>query len=115
MTALLGVLLGGPLLLCVLWLMAVMGDAWWLYVWLTWVGFNLLIVTIYPIVIAPLFNRFTPLEDLALKARIEQLLARCGFRSQGLFVMDNPLVMIRFGADKVARRLRFLGRRPRLR
>jgi len=85
----LGLLLGAPLALCVLWLMAAMGAAWWLYVWLTWVGFNLLIVTLYPTVIAPLFNRFTPLEDEALKGRIEQLLARCGFRSQGLFVMDS--------------------------
>jgi STE24 endopeptidase len=87
--ALLGALLGVPLVFCVLWLMAVMGEAWWLYVWLTWVGFNLLVVTLYPTVIAPLFNRFSPLEDEALKGRIEQLLARCGFRSQGLYVMDS--------------------------
>ena len=87
--ALLGLVLGVPLALCVLWLMAIMGEAWWLYVWLTWVGFNLLVVTFYPTLIAPLFNRFSPLEDEALKGRIEQLLARCGFRSQGLFVMDS--------------------------
>ena len=87
--ALLGLALGVPLALCVLWLMAIVGEAWWLYVWLTWVGFNLLVVTFYPTLIAPLFNRFSPLEDEALKGRIEQLLARCGFRSQGLFVMDS--------------------------
>lgn len=87
--ALLGALLGVPLAFCVLWLMAQTGEAWWLYVWLTWVGFNLLVVTIYPTLIAPLFNRFTPLEDEALKARIERLLAKCGFRAQGLFVMDS--------------------------
>jgi len=87
--ALIGLLLGVPLALCVLWLMAVMGQAWWLYVWLTWVGFNLLVVTLYPTLIAPLFNRFSPLEDESLKSRIEHLLSRCGFRSQGLFVMDS--------------------------
>jgi STE24 endopeptidase len=87
--ALLGLALGVPLLFCVLWLMAIMGEAWWLYVWLTWVAFNLLVFAFYPTLIAPLFNRFTPLEDEALKGRIERLLQRCGFRSQGLFVMDS--------------------------
>jgi STE24 endopeptidase len=66
-----------------------MGEAWWLYVWGTWVAFNLLMVAIYPTLIAPLFNRFTPLEDAPLRRRIEQLLAKCGFRAQGLYVMDN--------------------------
>lgn len=87
--ALLGALLGIPLLLCVLWLMAKMGAAWWLYAWLAWAAFNLLMAMIYPTVIAPLFNKFTPLEDAGLKSRIESLLAKCGFRAQGLFVMDN--------------------------
>jgi STE24 endopeptidase len=87
--ALLGVLLGVPLVVVVLWLMAQMGERWWLYVWLAWVGFNLLILLIYPTFIAPLFNKFTALEDPALAARIEALLARCGFRSSGLYVMDG--------------------------
>ena len=87
--AALGLALGVPLAMCVLWLMAIMGEAWWLYAWLTWVAFNLLVVTLYPTLIAPLFNRFSPLADEALKGRIELLLARCGFRSQGLFVMDG--------------------------
>ena len=87
--ALLGAALGLPLVFCVLWLMARMGDAWWLYVWLTWVAFNLLVVAIYPTLIAPLFNRFTPLEDQTLKSGIERLLAKCGFRAQGLYVMDS--------------------------
>ncbi len=87
--ALLGAALGVPLVFCVLWLMARMGEAWWLYVWLTWVAFNLLVVAIYPTLIAPLFNRFTPLEDQALKAGIERLLAKCGFRARGLYVMDS--------------------------
>jgi STE24 endopeptidase len=87
--ALLAVLIGIPLLYAVLWLMAGMGEYWWLYVWLFWMGFNVLMLWAYPALIAPLFNKFTPLSDSALKARIESLLARCGFRSNGLFVMDG--------------------------
>ncbi|MDA8258150.1 MAG: M48 family metallopeptidase [Betaproteobacteria bacterium] len=87
--AALTVLIGGPLLLAVLWLMDVMGKYWWFYVWLVWLATNLLILLLYPTVIAPLFNKFTPLEDAALKQRIEALLARCGFAASGLFVMDG--------------------------
>jgi STE24 endopeptidase len=87
--ALLGTLIGLPVLAAVLWLMERMGEYWWLYVWLFWLGFNLLALLIYPTVIAPLFNKFTPLADAPLKERIEALLARCGFRSSGLFVMDG--------------------------
>jgi STE24 endopeptidase len=87
--AALTVLIGGPLLLAVLWLMDVMGKNWWLYVWLVWLGTNLLVLFLYPTVIAPLFNKFTPLEDASLKQRIEALLTRCGFASSGLFVMDG--------------------------
>jgi len=86
---LLGAILGLPLLFGVLWLMGRMGEFWWLYVWLVWVVFNLLILFIYPSFIAPLFNKFAPLQDEAMKARIEALLARCGFAAQGLFVMDG--------------------------
>ncbi len=81
--------LGLPLLFAVLWLMDRMGTYWWLYVWLAWMGFNLVILAIYPTVIAPLFNEFTPLADESLRERIEALLARCGFRAKGLFVMDG--------------------------
>ncbi|MDK9713087.1 MAG: M48 family metallopeptidase [Sulfuritalea sp.] len=87
--AALTVLIGGPLLLAVLWLMEAMGKNWWLYVWLVWLGTNLLVLFLYPTVIAPLFNKFTPLEDASLKQRIETLLTRCGFTSSGLFVMDG--------------------------
>jgi STE24 endopeptidase len=87
--ALVSAALGVPLVILVLWLMARMGDHWWLYVWLAWAGFNLLVLLIYPTLIAPLFNKFTPLADPALADRIEALLARCGFRSGGLFVMDG--------------------------
>lgn len=87
--ALLGAALGLPLVVLVLWLMARMGALWWLYVWLAWTGFNLLILLLYPAFIAPLFNKFTPLADPALAGRIDALLARCGFRSNGLYVMDG--------------------------
>jgi len=87
--ALLSALLGIPLLVLVLWLMARMEALWWLYVWLAWMGFNLLVLLIYPTFIAPLFNKFSPLRDPGLEERIKALLGRCGFRSSGLFVMDG--------------------------
>jgi STE24 endopeptidase len=86
---LIGAVLGLPLLYGVLWLMGRMGEYWWLYVWLVWVVFNLLILYIYPSFIAPLFNKFTLLQDEAMKARIGALLNKCGFTAQGLFVMDG--------------------------
>jgi STE24 endopeptidase len=86
---LLGIVIGTPVILAVLWLMAVMGSAWWFWVWLFWSAFNLLILFVYPTWIAPLFNKFSPLADGEMKSRIEALLARCGFRSSGLFVMDG--------------------------
>lgn len=85
----LGVLLGVPLLLGMLWSMEKMGTNWWVYAWLAWMSFNLLILAIYPTWIAPLFNRFTPLDDASLKSRIESLMRKCGFESSGLFVMDG--------------------------
>ena len=87
--ALLGAVLGIPLLVLVLWLTARMGALWWLYVWLAWTGFNLLVLLIYPTFIAPLFNKFSPLRDPGLEERIKALLRRCGFRSSGLYVMDG--------------------------
>jgi STE24 endopeptidase len=86
---LIGALLGLPLLAGVLWLMQGMGALWWLYVWGVWVSFNLLILFIYPTFIAPLFNKFSPLQDDTMKQRINELLARCGFTASGLFVMDG--------------------------
>lgn len=81
--------LGLPLILAVLWLMQSMGAWWWLYVWLLWVAFSVFILAVYPAFIAPLFNKFSPMREGSLKTRIEQLLAKCGFRSSGLFVMDG--------------------------
>ncbi|HZW86808.1 MAG TPA: M48 family metallopeptidase [Gallionella sp.] len=86
---LVGAILGLPLLFGVLWLMERMGEYWWLYAWLVWVVFNLMILFIYPSFIAPLFNRFSPLQDDAMKLRIAALLNKCGFTAQGLFVMDG--------------------------
>jgi len=87
--AALAALIGLPLLGGVLWLTLAMGELWWAWVWAFWLGFNLLAMVIWPTFIAPLFNKFTPLADAALKARVEALLARCGFRAKGLFVMDG--------------------------
>lgn len=87
--AFVGVLLGAPILFAALWLMESAGSYWWFYLWVVWTAFNLLMLAVYPTFIAPLFNKFTPLEDASLKARIEALLTKCGFKSQGLFVMDG--------------------------
>lgn len=87
--AVVGLALGAPLLFAALWLMQGAGNWWWLYLWVLWSSFNLLMLAVYPTVIAPLFNKFSPLTDEALKTRIETLLTRCGFKSQGLYVMDG--------------------------
>jgi STE24 endopeptidase len=81
--------IGIPLLLVAFWLMETMGKMWWLYLWLVWLGFSLTMMAIYPNFIAPIFNKFSPMTDESLKARIEALLKRCGFASKGLFVMDG--------------------------
>lgn len=81
--------LGIPLIACILWVMERAGDLWWLYAWLIWVTFTLLIQAVYPVWIAPLFNKFAPLDDAQLKQRIDDLLHRCGFKLQGIMVMDG--------------------------
>ena len=86
---LVGAVIGLPLVWVVLTLMDRTGALWWLYAWLVWSGFQLLMMVLYPTVIAPLFNKFTPLADDKLKDRIEGLMARVGFASKGLFVMDG--------------------------
>ena len=85
----LGLLFGMPLLLGMLWLMEKMGANWWFFAWLAWMAFNVVVLAIYPTWIAPLFNKFAPLEDAPLRTRIEQLMRKCGFKSSGLFVMDG--------------------------
>jgi STE24 endopeptidase len=85
----LAAVIGLPLVWVVLWLMDRSGGLWWLYAWFVWSGFQLLMMVLFPTVIAPLFNKFTPLQDDSLKARIEGLMQRVGFASKGLFVMDG--------------------------
>jgi STE24 endopeptidase len=87
--ALIGAVLGIPLLTLVLWLMARAGPLWWLYAWVAWVAFQVLVLALYPTLIAPLFNKFEPLADAGVRERVERLLARCGFAAKGLFVMDG--------------------------
>ncbi len=87
--ALIGAAIGLPLAALVLWLMGAAGSTWWLWAWGVWMVFNLLALVLYPTLIAPLFNRFEPLADDAVKARVNALMARCGFSAQGLFVMDG--------------------------
>lgn len=84
-----GFLIGVPLLVLVLWIMNVSGDLWWLYVWIIWFVFSLFMMWAYPSFIAPLFNKFKPLEEGELRDRIENLLTRNGFTSNGIFVMDG--------------------------
>jgi STE24 endopeptidase len=88
-SALVGAAIGLPLLWVVLTLMGKTGNLWWLYAWAVWSGFQLLMMVLYPTFIAPLFNKFTPLDDASLQARIEGLMQRVGFASKGLFVMDG--------------------------
>ncbi len=85
----LGAVIGLPLLGLILWVMNAVGSLWWLWAWGILISFSLLMSWLYPTVIAPLFNKFTPMEDGALKERISGLLARCGFNSQGIFIMDG--------------------------
>jgi STE24 endopeptidase len=87
--AALSMALGTPLLLIVFWFVHAAGPMWWFYTWFAWILFTLALVTIFPRWIAPLFNRFTPLEEGVLRQRIEALIERCGFHASGLFVMDG--------------------------
>ena len=88
-TAGVGLLIGLPIAALILWIMGSTGGLWWLWAWCAWVAFNLLILVLYPTVIAPLFNKFEPLADESLKARVQALMTRCGFAAKGLFVMDG--------------------------
>ena len=89
MQTLLGGIIGLPILALILWVMDNVGSTWWIWAWGIIMGFSLLMSWLYPTVIAPLFNKFTPMPEGALKDRIQGLLARCGFNSQGIFIMDG--------------------------
>jgi STE24 endopeptidase len=82
-------MIGLPLAALVLWIMATAGAWWWLWAWTAWTAFQLLMMVLYPTVIAPLFNKFQPLADESLAARVKALMQRCGFAAKGLFVMDG--------------------------
>jgi STE24 endopeptidase len=84
-----GAVIGLPLAALMLWIMAESGGLWWLWAWVAWVAFNLTLLVLYPTVIAPIFNKFEPLADDALRARVQALMQRCGFAAKGLFVMDG--------------------------
>src|SRR5882762_10293135 len=84
-----GLVIGVPIAALILWLMGSAGSMWWLWAWGAWMAFNVLILVLYPTVIAPLFNKFEPLPDESLKARVQALMQRCGFAAKGLFVMDG--------------------------
>jgi STE24 endopeptidase len=86
---LLGAAIGLPVAWLILWLMGAAGVTWWLWAWGVWMGVNLLAMVVYPLFIAPLFNKFEPLTDESLKQRITALMQRCGFQAKGLFVMDG--------------------------
>jgi STE24 endopeptidase len=81
--------IGLPILALILWVMDSVGSLWWLWAWAIIMGFSLLMSWLFPTVIAPLFNKFTPMQEGSLKDRIQGLLARCGFNSQGIFIMDG--------------------------
>jgi STE24 endopeptidase len=85
----LGAVIGLPLAALILWLMGSAGRLWWLWAWMAWTGFQLLMLVLYPTVIAPMFNKFKPLDDETLKLRVQALMQRCGFAAKGLFVMDG--------------------------
>ena len=87
--AVVGAVIGLPLAALILWIMSATGSLWWLWAWGAWMAFNLMILVLYPTVIAPLFNKFEPLADESLKARVQALMTRCGFAAKGLFVMDG--------------------------
>ncbi len=86
---LVGAVIGLPIVSLILWLMASAGTLWWLWAWGTWMVFNVLVLVLYPTVIAPLFNKFQPLDDETLRVRVTALMQRCGFAAKGLFVMDG--------------------------
>jgi STE24 endopeptidase len=88
-TLMIALILGIPLVAGVLWIMANAGENWVWWAWAAWVAFNFLILWLFPTVIAPLFNKFTPLDNPEIADRINNLAKRCGFELNGLFVMDG--------------------------
>lgn len=88
-STLVGALMALPIVSLLLWLLQGAGPLSWLWAWLAWMGFNALLLFLYPVLIAPLFNKFTPMPESAHKSKLEALLQRCQFNASGLFVMDG--------------------------
>jgi STE24 endopeptidase len=88
-TSLIGLSIGLPIAALILWMMASSGSLWWLWAWLFWISLNLMMLVVYPTLIAPLFNKFSPLDDDKMIASVTALMQRCGFSAKGLFVMDG--------------------------
>lgn len=88
-STLLAAAVGLPIAWLILWLMGAAGPLWWLWAWGVWMAFNLVLMVVFPLFIAPLFNKFEPLADESLKSRVTALMQRCGFTAKGLFVMDG--------------------------
>jgi len=89
--SILSIVIGIPILLISLWIISNLGGLWWLWLWVFISVFNFLMLILYPTYIAPFFNKFLPLKDIKLKTKIEKLLLKCGFKSNGLFVMNGSL------------------------
>lgn len=89
LSTVIGLVLGVPILALILWLMGAAGSLWWLWAWLAFAAWQLLLMVLFPVVIAPLFNKFKPLEDDTLLQRATNLMQRCGFQAKGFFVMDG--------------------------
>jgi len=85
---LLAVILGGLLLAALLWIMDRAGATWWLFAWGLVFGFSLITVWLYPTLLAPLFNKFTPVEEGELKEQIYELAKRVDFQADGISIMD---------------------------
>lgn len=84
-----GLIIGVPLITLILWLMNTAGSLWWLWAWIAFAAWQLLLMVLFPVVIAPLFNKFKPLEDQTLLSRVTELMKRCGFKAKGFFVMNG--------------------------
>ena len=80
-----------PVIYIALWIFGNLGESWWIWLWVFFSIFNVVMLAVYPLYIAPLFNKFNPMVDKELKSKIEILLKKCGFESDGLFVMNGSL------------------------
>ncbi len=85
----LSLVIGAPLLGALLWFLENSGQNWWVYAFILIVAFQMLMLIIYPIFLAPLFNKFKPLEEGELKTRLMALAKKANFSAQDIYVMDG--------------------------